>query len=72
MIRNPPPPEQSDANSPFFNPKALVIFQDHTKPPYDPNITQLMRPSFSLQNPETTRDGALLFTTAFDGNAASG
>jgi len=65
-------PEYSDANSPFFNPKAMVIFQDNTKEPYDPNITQIMRSSFSLQNPETARDGALLFTTALDGNVPSG
>lgn len=72
VIQPTPPPETSDANSPFFNPKALVIIQDNTKPPYDPNITQIMRPSFSLQNPETTRDGALLFTTALEGNVPSG
>jgi len=54
------PPESSDRNSAFFNPRALVIYQDSTKEPYDPNISQINRNYFSLENLETVKDGTLL------------
>ncbi len=56
-------PESSDANSSLFNPKALVIYQDSTKPVYDEDIPKLQRSFFSLEKPETTRYGTLLQTT---------
>lgn len=62
------PPEESETNSPFFNPKALVIYQDGTKPSFDPAIEPMMRHSFSLMNPERVRDGNYFFTTGLDGN----
>lgn len=52
--------EQSDANSAFFNPRALVIFQDSREPQFDPDIPRLNRPYFSLERPGVARDGALL------------
>lgn len=62
------PPESSETNSPFFNPKALVIYQDGTKPSFDPAIEPMLRSSFSLFNPERVRDGNYFFTTGLDGN----
>jgi hypothetical protein len=63
--------EQSSTSSPFFDPKALVIFQDSRESTPDDNITQLMRPYFSLEEPGKVRDGALL-QTAPEGIAPSG
>ena len=76
----PPPPNQEnsvgggspDTNSPFFNPKSLVIYQDSTKEPYDPSVPVINRPYFSLENPTTARNGALLFTSAYEGNNGVG
>lgn len=67
-----PPSTSSDANSPFFNPKAVVIYQDGRNAPYDPDLPMTNRQFFSLENPETTRDGALLFNTGFDGLQPTG
>jgi hypothetical protein len=63
--------EKSDANSAFFNPKALVIYQDGREPQYDEDIPRLNRPSFSLERPGVARDGALL-QTAPEGISPSG
>jgi hypothetical protein len=62
--------EYSSANSPFFNARALVIFQDSRQPQYD-DMPTLMRPYFSLERPGVARDGALL-QTAPEGIAPSG
>ncbi|NJO18372.1 MAG: hypothetical protein HC877_22360 [Thioploca sp.] len=56
-------PETSDANSPFFDARALVIYQDNTEEPYDKDIATVMRPRFSLERPGVVRDGVLLQTT---------
>ena len=53
-------PESTDANSRYFNPRALVIYQDNTKEPFDDDILQINRNYFSLENPEIVRDGVLL------------
>jgi hypothetical protein len=53
-------PEASDANSPFFDPRAMVIYQDSREPPYDEDIPQLNRPSFSLERADRARDGRML------------
>lgn len=66
------PPVSSETNSPFFNPKALVIFQDSTEEPYDKDVSQIMRPIFDMSDPERTRNGALLFTTGLEGNPSRG
>jgi hypothetical protein len=63
--------EQSSTSDPFFDPRALVIYQDSREDTPDENITQLMRPYFSLENPGKVRDGALL-QTAPEGIAPSG
>jgi len=62
----------SDANSPLFNPRSMVIFQDSGQDPYDPEESQLNRPNFNLEDVETARNGALLFTGALDGNITRG
>jgi hypothetical protein len=65
-------PESSNVNSPFFNPKALVIYQDSRDTPLDPNAPIINRQFFSLENPETTKTGALLFNTGLDGMQPTG
>lgn len=62
----------SDANSKFFNPRAMVIFQDGRDAPYDPNMPRLNREFFSLQNPERTKDGQIISTAGHEGNTISG
>lgn len=65
IIRPPPntPQQSSDANSPFFNPKALVIFQDGSQESADPEIPRINRPYFNLEDTRVARDGALLNPT---------
>lgn len=65
------PPLASNANDKFFNPKALVIYQDSRDTPFDENIVQLNKQFFSLQDPEKTRDGVDFYTPAFDGQSLS-
>jgi len=66
--------EYSEANGPLFNPRALVIFQDMTKEPYDPSAQMINRPYFSLQDGKSdrVRDGVLLFSTGLDGLSTTG
>ena len=61
----------SDANSAFFNPRALVIYQDSREPQYDEDVPRLNRPYFDLERPGVARDGALL-QTAPEGMAPNG
>lgn len=72
----PPEPEypetQSSVTSKFFNAKAAVIYQDSRETPFDPDIIQINRQFFNLENPEVVRDGATLFNTGFDGQAPTG
>lgn len=56
-------PLASQAESPLFNPKAMVIYQDSDIEPYDPDKPQLNRPYFNLENPTRARDGRLLGVT---------
>lgn len=56
---------QSSFADKVFNPRALVIFQDSTTE--DPtNPVHINRASFSLENPEIVRDGALLYNSNMD------
>ncbi|HVI40803.1 MAG TPA: chitobiase/beta-hexosaminidase C-terminal domain-containing protein [Anaerovoracaceae bacterium] len=66
------PSESSNINSKFFNPKALVIYQDNRETPFDPNMSQINRQFFAMENPEKVRTGALLFNTALDGLQPTG
>jgi hypothetical protein len=72
-IKQPDPiPTSTDMNSRLFNPKALVIYQDNTQEPFDENISQINRSSFSLGDPEKIKDGTLFTTSAMDGPAPTG
>lgn len=64
-------PQSSNMNDKFFNPRAMVIFQDSREEPFDPNILQINRPNFSLENPEKIKDGILLDTLAIEGAPTS-
>lgn len=58
-------PELSSTADKIFNPKALVIYQDSTtEDPTNPVI--INRPYMSLENPETVRDGNLLYNSTLD------
>jgi hypothetical protein len=65
-------PAFSDRNKKMFNPRALVIYQDSREEPEDPNIVNINRQFFSLQHPETVKDGILYNTTGFEGNIPTG
>jgi len=67
----PPPPESSNTSNKLFNPKSLLIIQDGTKPPENPDIALINRPFFSLNNPNIT-DGTEYTKTAFEGSTLSG
>lgn len=69
--RQPKPPDQSDQNSNLFDPRAFVIFQDSTKEnPNDP--PHINRMHFSLENPETVRDGNNYYIAGLDAPPVSG
>lgn len=58
-----PPPEQQDFANKLFDPRALVIFQDFTKP-NDPNMpVEINRQFYSESDQSTVRDGALYFNS---------
>ena len=58
-------PEISTTADKIFNPRAMVIYQDATtEDPTNPVI--INRSSFSLENPETVRDGNLLYNSTLD------
>jgi hypothetical protein len=58
--------EQTHQFTTTFDPRAFVIFQDFSK--QDPNDPpQINRASFSLEDPERTRDGAYFMNSGPDG-----
>lgn len=65
------PPISSEANSPYFNPKAMVIIQDGTEEPYDPDHPLMLRPNFSTQD-NNTRYGNNYFTPVHEGGYTTG
>jgi hypothetical protein len=67
-----PPPTSTDANSKFFNPKAMVIFQDGREEPELGNVPLINRQFFSLGDDEKIRNGSMYYTTALDGNSPTG
>jgi hypothetical protein len=67
----PPAPEESNTASKLFNPKALLIIQDGTKPPANPDISLINRGLFTLSNPNTS-DGVDYTKTAFEGSNNTG
>lgn len=66
IIPETPPPEQSEIGSIMFDPRALVIIQDLTKPE-DPGVPpHINRMSFTLENVERTRQGNQFFNVGPD------
>lgn len=64
-------PEESTRQSPLFNSKAMVIFQDITTE--DPsNPPQINPQAFSLENLEITKDGSQLYASGLDTPTANG
>ncbi len=66
------PSSSSKTSDKFFNPKAMVIYQDSSEGQYDENVSQVNRANFSLQNITRDKDGALLLNTAFDSSTITG
>lgn len=62
----------SKTSSPSFNPKATVIFQDSSEPPFDPGVAYINHQFFTTTNSETTRDGAATSVTGFEGLSNTG
>lgn len=69
-----PPPQSSNMNDQYFDPRSLVIYQDSREAPFDPELLQINRQFFSLEdsNSEKIKDGILLNTTALEGLAPTG
>lgn len=68
----PAPPEQQSSSDKLFNPKALVIFQDFTKP-NDPDLpVTINRQFFAMEDPEKTRDGTYFYNTGLDNATTTG
>lgn len=57
-------PTSTTAESPLFDAKAMVIFQDSREDPFDPDVPKINRPYFDLEDQSKARDGRLL--TAID------
>lgn len=74
VIRPTPPQASSNINDKMFDPRALVIYQDSREEPLDPNVANINRAAFSLQdaNIEKERSGALLQNEGFNKAGATG
>lgn len=72
IIPSRPPPERTDINSRFFDPRASVIIQDLTKP-VDPGLPpHINRMSYTLDDLQKDRDGANYYTTGQDASPTTG
>lgn len=67
----PPIPNESNTNNKLFNPKALLIIQDGTEPPINPDIALINRPFFSLPNTNAS-DSVNFTTTGLEGSTSTG
>jgi hypothetical protein len=72
MIVPPQYNKSFNANSKLFNPHAMVIYQDGTKEPADPDYPLTNRMDFSLPLRKNIRDGSRYYTTGFEGNPVTG
>ena len=71
VVEPTPIPEFSNQNSNLFDPRAFVIFQDaSTENPNDP--PHINRMHFTLENPETSRDGNAYYNSGLDAPPVSG
>jgi hypothetical protein len=57
----PPPPDQTNANLPTYNPKAMVIYHDGRDP--DSNRHEIFRPFFDTENWDNSMNGSKYGTT---------
>lgn len=71
IIIPPQPPTTSDTSKKLFNPRALVIIQDGTKAPDDPNLVMINRESFTLGN-GSDENGTEAAKTAMEGAVNTG
>lgn len=68
-----PPPLQQEYTSPqLFDPRALVIFQDFTKPNDPTKPVMINRQHFSLEDVNNTRDGNQYYNTGLDNAGTTG
>lgn len=65
-------PEYDDISNKLFDPKAMVIFQDFTKPADPDTPIEINRIHFSLENTNKTRDGNKYFNSGLDAPPATG
>lgn len=65
-ITKQPPPTQDSANSPTFDPKALVVFHDGTKPGTEDYLA--FRPYYEGEDLEKSQYGAKLTNVYMDGD----
>ncbi len=62
----PPPPEISNMNSPFFDPRALVVVYDATQPIDPTTPIPVFREHGTMELVERVRDGNQLFNSGLD------
>jgi hypothetical protein len=62
------PAQSSNMNDKFFDSRAMVIYQDSREVPFDPNLLQMNRSNFFLEDPKVVKDGILLNTMAIEGS----
>jgi hypothetical protein len=66
IIRTPPPPVSDSANSLTFNPQALVIYHDGTKPGTEDHL--IFRPYYEGEDLEHSQYGSRLTNTSMEGD----
>lgn len=66
-----PPPEISDVNDKYFNPRSFIVFQDYAND--DPSKPPVINKMFYTNiNPETNRDGVYFLNTGLENQTATG
>jgi hypothetical protein len=74
IINQASPPQSANMSDKFFDPRAMVIYQDSRDEPFDPELVHINRQFFSLEDGAAARvkDGILYNTTAIEGMAPTG
>jgi hypothetical protein len=72
VVRPVPPAEQSNMNSPFFDPRALVVIQDLTQPQNPLTPITINRMNFSLEDVNHTRTGNQYYNSGLDAPPITG
>lgn len=63
---------ETNRNSQFFNPKALVIYQDSSEESFDPNLNTLNKQYFYSENQSTAKTGNFRYVSGYDGLPVTG